>query len=504
MNTITKARWLLATLLLVCLLARTTIAPSHAAAMHSEPDFAAVDAYVAAQMKMLKIPGLALAIVQGDQIIYGKGYGQAQPDGTPVTAQTPFMIGSTTKSVTALAVMQLVEAGKIELDAPVQRYIPWFRVADEAASAQITVKQLLTQSSGFSEAAGHVELAASDTSEQAIENSVRALKEVTLVRAPGAAHEYSNLNYTILGLVVQMVAGQSYESYIQEHIFDPLAMRHSFTALDDATRNGMSTGYETFFGLPIAKVVPFNRGNIACGDLIASAEDMAHYLIAQLNEGQYGHVSVISPQGTNAMHQPLVSAGVPGYAYGLGWYVSAVNDVPAVWHDGDNANFAANLLMVPQAKLGIVVLANANGAFVALAPRQITRGVHAILLGKQPTSYERPAAFFLFIGSTGIPALLSLLWVGWMAIAFVRRQRRPIPAQRGFGWWVWVIGVPALVDLMLLVVSLVVIPKQWGMSLSTMAAWYPDCFLLLFGGALLVAVWGIVRPALTLRWARNQ
>lgn len=504
MNTITKARWLLATLLLVCLLARTTIAPSHAASMHSEPDFAAVDAYVEAQMKMLKIPGLALAIVQGDQVIYAKGYGQAQPDGTPVTAQTPFMIGSTTKSVTALAVMQLVEAGKIELDAPVQRYIPWFRVADEAASAQITVKHLLTQSSGFSEAAGHVELAASDTSEQAIENSVRAVKEVTLVRAPGAAHEYSNLNYTILGLVVQMVAGQSYESYIQEHIFDPLAMRHSYTSLDEATRNGMSTGYETFFGLPIANVVPFNRGNIACGDLIASAEDMAHYLIAQLNEGSYGNGRVISPQGTDTMHQPLVSAGVPGYAYGMGWYVSAVNDVPAVWHDGDNANFSANLTMVPQEKLGIVVLANVNGAFVLVAPRQIAWGVHAILLGKQPTSYERPAIFSKFIGSTGIPALLSLLWVGWMAIAFVRRQQRPIPARRGFGWWVWVIGVPALVDLILLVVSLVVIPQQWGMSLRTMAAWYPDCFLLLFGGALLVAVWGVVRPALTLRWARNQ
>jgi hypothetical protein len=188
----------------------------------------------------------------------------------------------------------------------------------------------------------------------------------------------------------------------------------------------------------------------------------------------------------------------------MGWYVSPVNGVPAIWHDGDNANFSANLMMVPQAKLGIVVLANTNGAFVMQAPNQIATGVQAILLGKQPKSYERSTPFFVFIGSTGIPALLSLLWVGWMAIAFVRRQKRPIPATRGFGWWVWVIGVPAFVDLILLVVSLVIIPKQWGMSLNTMAAWYPDCFLLLFGGAILVAVWGVVRPALTLRLAQNQ
>jgi CubicO group peptidase (beta-lactamase class C family) len=493
-----------ALLIVFGLLATTRIFPSQADSLHNDMDFSAVDAYVEAQMKTLKTPGLALAIVQGDRVIYAKGYGQAHPDGRPVTSQTPFMIGSTTKSITALAVMQLVEAGKIELDAPVRTYIPWFRVADESSSARVTVKHLLTQTSGFSGSAGHRELAASDTSEQAIEKSVRALKDVTPVRAPGEAYEYSNINYTILGLVVQMVSGRSYESYMLENVFDPLEMSHSFTSLDEATRNGMSTGYLTFFGLPIAKHVPFNRGNIAGGDLICSAEDMAHYLIAQLNEGHYGHGSVISAQGMDAMHQPLVSAEMPGDSYGMGWHVGPVNGVPAIWHEGDNANFSAVLMMVPQAKLGIVVLNNANGAFVLHAPIQIATGVQAILLGKQPKSYERTTAFFVFIGSTGIPALLSLLWVGWMAIAFARRRKRPIPARRGLGWRVRVIGVPAFVDLILLVTSLVVIPKQWGMSLNAMAAWYPDCFLLLFGGAILVAVWGVVRPALTLRWARNR
>jgi CubicO group peptidase (beta-lactamase class C family) len=495
----------LGTLLIILgLLAMTNISPSHADSIHNNADFSAVDAYVEAQMKTLKIPGLELAIVRGDQVIYTKGYGQAHPDGSPVTSQTPFMIGSTTKSVTALAVMQLVEAGKIELDAPVQIYIPWFRVADESASAQITVKHLLTQTSGFSSVAGHVELAASDTSEQAIENSVHALKNVALVRAPGESFEYSNVNYTILGLVVQMVSGESYESYVQENIFDPLKMSHSFTSLDEATRNGMSTGYLTFFGLPVARDVPFNRGNIAGGFLICSAEDLAHYLIAQLNEGHYGNVSVISPQGMEAMHQPLISTDVPGDSYGMGWHVSPVNGVPALWHDGDNAHFSAVLMMDSQSKLGIVVLNNANGTFVLQAPHQIATGVQAILLGKHPKSYERPIPFFVFIGSTGIPALLSLLWVGCMAIAFVRRQKRPMPARRGFGWWVWVIGVPAFVDLILLVMSLVFIPRQWGMSLNVMAAMYPDCFLLLFGGAILVAVWGVLRPAMILRWARNQ
>jgi CubicO group peptidase (beta-lactamase class C family) len=143
MNTTTRIRFALTALLVVCLPVLAAISSTYAQPLQAETDFSAVDAYVEAQMKTLKIPGLALAIVQGDQVIYMKGYGQAHPDGSPVTSQTPFMIGSTTKSITALAVMQLVEAGKIELDAPVQTYIPWFRVADESASAKITVKYLL-------------------------------------------------------------------------------------------------------------------------------------------------------------------------------------------------------------------------------------------------------------------------------------------------------------------------------------------------------------------------
>ena len=106
----------------------------------AEMNFKAIDEYITAQMRAARIPGVAVAIVKGDQIVYLKGYGQADPSGRPVTPQTPFIIGSITKPFTALAVMQLVEAGKVELDAPVQRYIPWFRVADPKASAQITVR----------------------------------------------------------------------------------------------------------------------------------------------------------------------------------------------------------------------------------------------------------------------------------------------------------------------------------------------------------------------------
>src|SRR5512147_865422 len=119
-----------------------------------QTSYEAIDHYIEQQMQHLHIPGAALAIVEGDQIVHLRGFGLACPNGAAPTPQTPFFIGSLTKSFTALAVMQLVEAGKVELDAPVQRYLPWFRVADLQASSQMTVRHLLNQTSGLPMSAG--------------------------------------------------------------------------------------------------------------------------------------------------------------------------------------------------------------------------------------------------------------------------------------------------------------------------------------------------------------
>ncbi|MGH9140335.1 MAG: serine hydrolase domain-containing protein [Thermoanaerobaculia bacterium] len=112
-------------------------------------NFSDIDRYVSQRMGSARIPGLAVAIVKGDRIVYLQGYGVADSSGRLVTAHTPFLIGSITKSFTALSTMQLVEAGKVDLDALVQRYVPWFRVADPQASARITVRHLLTMTSGL-------------------------------------------------------------------------------------------------------------------------------------------------------------------------------------------------------------------------------------------------------------------------------------------------------------------------------------------------------------------
>src|SRR5689334_5047431 len=183
-----------------------TVSTGAVSSTKSPPDFAAIDGYVAAEMQAQHIPGLALGIVQGDQIVHLKGFGVADTNGAVVTPQTPFPIGKVSKAFTALAVMQLVEVGKLDLDTPVQRYLPWFRVADADASAQITVRHLLTQTSGLSHAAGLEQYAAVELRDGALEQHVRDLSTAQLAHPVGAAYEDTSANAWVLGLLIQTVA----------------------------------------------------------------------------------------------------------------------------------------------------------------------------------------------------------------------------------------------------------------------------------------------------------
>ena len=198
------------------------------------PGFSGIDRFVEAEMDAQRIPGLSLAVVRDDRIVHMRGFGDADQSGRAVSPQTPFVIGSVAKSVTALAIMQLVEAGTVKLDAPVVQYIPWFRVADEEASAEITVRHLLNHTSGLSTKTGRSFQGNGDTTDSALEQAVRELRTVELTEAVGEVHQYSTIGYSVLGLIVQTVSGQTYESYVQEHIFDPLKMRTSFTSKADA------------------------------------------------------------------------------------------------------------------------------------------------------------------------------------------------------------------------------------------------------------------------------
>lgn len=465
-------------------------------------DQARIDAYIQARMAAAHIPGLALGVVYGDQVVYLKGYGVAGPDGRAVTPQTPFILGSTSKSFTALAIMQLVEAGKIELDAAVTTYLPWFRTSDAAASAQITVRHLLNQNSGLPTYAGRQGIVDNDQSSMALENGIRALANVQLSQPAGQGYEYANENYDILGLIVQTVAGQSYEDYIRSAIFAPLQMRHSAADLADPAAAALATGYRNWFFWPVAFTAPYPRRTTPSGFLMASAADMTHYLVAQLNGGRYGNHQLLSAQGITTMHTPGAQMS-PASSYGMGWVIQGQPGSRKIWHNGDVSNFHANLLLLPDQRIGIVILINVSSAYNGAALNIPIEGVAALLRGESLTTSINPPVTIIPQLLLLATLLIPLLWIiGWSLSINRWRQRGELPPHGSQRFWR--LYLPLAIDVCGVGLAWLLFPPQLHAPMATFALFAPDVFFVIVTLTVLSLGWAIARLFFTLHPRRLQ
>jgi CubicO group peptidase (beta-lactamase class C family) len=202
------------------------------------PLFSLIDNLFAGEMREAGIPCAAFALTRNGEVVYAKGYGEARP-GISADEDTPFYIGSITKSMTALAVMRLVEEGKVDLMAPATAYIPEFKMADPRF-ASIRVHDLLRQSSGLSTAQGvsYLGLAPSVT----MGDLIARLSSARLASEPGSRYEYSNYNYVLLGEIVERVSGLPYAAYMKARVFEPLGMARTTASRAEAVGEGLAIG----------------------------------------------------------------------------------------------------------------------------------------------------------------------------------------------------------------------------------------------------------------------
>ena len=459
------------------------------------PDFDAIDAYIQAQMRDAGIPGVALAIVHGDQIVHMKGFGIAGPAGRPMTPQTPVNLASLAKPMTGLAIMQLAEAGEIDLDAPVQRYIPWFRVADEAASAQITVRHLLYHTSGLPEAAGAEYGFRGDERADGLEQQVRELRSVILADPVGAAYHYSNPNYGVLGLLIQQITGQSFEAYMQEHVFAPLDMHETFTSPEAARQHASAQGYRFLFGMPLAFDEPYNRGGLPSGGIIASASDVAHFLIANLNGGRYGDRQIVSGAGIAEMQRPVVKAGDEIEAWD--WGSRSLQGTRVLTKGGDLAAFKTNMALFPDSGWGFVILINANDRWASflqdLRISGMAIGLSSLMVGQPPPNLASngPLIFRLVVA---LIVLVQVVGIFLSIMAFRRWRRQPESRPQGTRGMVRHIALPLVLNLAWAAIMLLGVPTfMGGYPLSFLLYAVPDLgyFLVVSGGVALV--WGVLR-----------
>ncbi|MFU8889285.1 MAG: serine hydrolase domain-containing protein, partial [Trueperaceae bacterium] len=462
--------------MLLILTALALVAPAAHAAPDpaAGPDLAAIDAFVEDRMRRHGIPGIALAVVRGGEVIHARGFG-TDGRGQRMTADTPMFIGSVSKSFTGLAVMQLVEQGRIDRDAAVRTYLPWFEVADPDASARITVGQLLGHASGLSDLRYIESLRLPD--DATIEEGARDLRRAEPVAPPGSEFHYFNPNYAVLGHLVEVVSGQPYADYLREHVFEPLDMRRTFADPEAARAAGLARGHLQAFGVPVPREQPFRQHGLPAGYLMSTANDMAHYLIAMNGGGAFGDQRVLSRYAMIELHAP----SGPGGFYANGWIVADHRGHRLVQHGGTNEAFKTEAMLLPDDDLALVLLANQSTLPMALfAYADLSTGLLDLLIGETPAS---PPFTMRTLGAVlGVAFLIQLAAITRDAARLPRWRERARGRPR---WRAALAVVPHFVTAPVIAIAVIAALQAWmgrGISLRQALDGVPDLTLMLAVG----------------------
>jgi hypothetical protein len=257
-----------------------------------------------------------------------------------------------------------------------------------------------------------------------------------------------------------------------------------------------AAGYQHWFGIPVANDIPLPRSSNGHGGLIASAEDMTHFMIAQLNEGRYGNVTVLSPAGIAEMHTPAAREGDSESFYAMGWEVETVDGLLIITHNGDYGGFHADMTLTSD-NWGIVMMTNANSLWAAGRPGGIGTGVISLLRGQQPAVNEgEPALRAIVLGIMSIVAL-QIIGMVWSLVTLRRWFRNSQPERRPRGWLRvgWHVVLPLVVNLFLGFAVTVGVPAVFGVSLQGFMFVYPDLGYTMAMSGVIAFVW-IIRTVL--------
>jgi len=377
---------------LAALLAAPSLRAQQPAAL--PPD---LDAYVTRVMRQFEVPGLALAIVKDGTVLVAKGYGVrtlSRPE--PVDARTLFGIASNTKAFTATALGLLVEEGKIEWDAPVIRYLPAFQMYDAFVTRELTVRDLLVHRSGLGLGAGDLLWWPPSTYDRKeIARRLRFIKPETSFRT---AYAYDNVLYLIAGEVIETISGKTWEEFVQTRILARVGMAGSNVRHSASGAGGNVATTHALVEGRVRPVAPFASDNTnPAGGINSSAEDMAKWVVVQLDSGRLGDGSRLFSERTTRQLWNIVTPIAPGNpppelaslrasfnGYALGFGIRDYRGMKLVQHTGGLPGYVSKVAMVPDAKLGVVVLTNQESgeAFESIVWRVLDH-----FLGARPTDW---------------------------------------------------------------------------------------------------------------------
>jgi len=448
-----------------------------AALSQDDPQSADVEAFLDRAVQRAAAPGLAYALLENGDLQLGQRGERVAGSSLPVTEDTPFALGSISKSFTALAIMQQVEAGRVELDRGIGEYLDVFHGQPAGA---ITIRQLLSHTSGYSTLQGNLSHTDRAGETDGLANRVRRLAAAAPAREAGSQWQYSNANYLILGVLIETVSGLEFGDYVETRILQPLGMDDSFVA-DGEAHEAMAIGHTPWFGgrRPVSDRRTV-RGMAPAGGVMASAADMARYLAMMMN----GEDDLISAAHKAMMMRPA-SAASPHY--GFGWFLDAEAD--AAYHTGLSPGVETIAVLSRSEPRGGVVLVNANSGIGFGVTGDILSGVAALALGETPQSGgNHLGAKSLYV----MLLVLPVLFLAGIATAWIRRDG--LRAKSGaFG--VFSLVFPLVATLAMAWVFVDLLPKLFGVPLATLSLYQPDLAVLLVAGSVCGVGFAVFRLA---------
>lgn len=377
----------------VCAAIGVALMAGAAAAQAPRAPLDGLDSYVTAAMRDWKVPALAIAVVRGDSIVLMRGYGTRTMGRTePVDEHTLFAIGSTSKAFTSTLVAMMVDEGKMRWDEPATLHLPGFQLYDPYVSRELTVRDLLTHRSGL--VRGDLMWYATDYDRAEILRRVRFLKPTWSVRTQFG---YQNVMYLAAGQAAAAAAGRSWDELARERIFGPLGMTETTTSTNElGSRTNVATPHTDVDDT--LRIVPWhNIDNIGpAGSINSSVTDMLKWVRFQLAEGKVGGRQLVSPSALAETHTAQQVVPVTADAkklnpythltsYGMGWFLQDYRGRQLDQHGGNIDGMSAMVALMPEEKIGLVILTNANGSPV---PAIVRNRVLDALLGAAPRDWS--------------------------------------------------------------------------------------------------------------------
>ncbi|MCP4970190.1 MAG: beta-lactamase family protein, partial [Arcobacter sp.] len=441
-----------------------------------------IDSYIENIQNKVDIPAISIGIIKNDNLIYKKSYSRNKN----ITPDSLFYIGSLTKSFTALAIIQLIEDRKINLDDSIKKYLPWFEIKDMKNVDNITIRTLLNQTSGFSTYDGLKNFDDWDSSDFALEKTIRALKNIFLVSEPSTTFHYSNINYQILGLIIEKVTKLSYNEYVKDNIFTKLDMKGSFASVDNLDKENITQGHRLWFGQAVKSNFPFSRVMLPAGYIISNVEDISKYLIAQLNNGKYKKEQIFSPTIIKQVQTPSATIIKDDMHYGFGWFVDTSEEL-YLSHTGSTPGYTSAMVIYPEEKLGIVVLTNITSYTLGSKElNSLAGGIIDIIKNKEIKKSEIDIVLI-----SGYLFLFGLLIVQLFVIKSFIKKFKDISKNK--------ITLSFIFDILVVLLFFIVVPKISDLTFSGFLLFVPDIGYLMLGSIFIAILGFIIKIILKLR-----